>query len=406
MTGYCLWKAKFNENVKVLFLSQGEEEAWDLISKCVFIDNHLPDHLKTPRNPDQKGYIVFPDSGSEIKALPSTEKAGRSTDATIVVCDEWEFHPYAEKNFAALKPTVDAGGQFIGLSTADKSKMNTFFKAKYTEALRGDSGFKPVFLGWRERPGRTEEWFKEISKDLRPWQVEQEYPDKEAQALSTLEAIAFFDVDATDAMYGDCNITPVKCELSDKYHTVKVYKLPVVGNKYCQFTDPSDGKEDPHAIIIIDWATGEEVAESHGKLPADQVAQIHDEMARFYNNAYNDFESNANAGGKFEETIKTLDTPNRHYQDKKKKKGWYTTPPAKKLMIWGLEEAIRHLLIRPHSKECVNEFKQFIQPPGEDPQCPEGGHDDYIMAWGGVWQVRKDMPKGMGKILSFKYKES
>ena len=28
-----------------------------------------------------------------MQRVPSTEKAGRSTDATIVVCDEWEFHP-------------------------------------------------------------------------------------------------------------------------------------------------------------------------------------------------------------------------------------------------------------------------------------------------------------------------
>ncbi|GAI04378.1 unnamed protein product, partial [marine sediment metagenome] len=220
----------------------------------------------------------------------------------------------------------------------------------------------------------------------------------EDEALGTLEVLAFFDADATDAMFADV-MEPIKQELSDKYKTVRIYKLPVVGNKYCLFTDPSDGKEDPHASIVMDWATGEEMAESHGKIPADQCAEIHDALARFYNNAFNDFERNANPGGKFGETIKNLETPNRHYQDKKKE-GWWTGEPQRKVMIWGLEEAIRHLSIRPHSRESINEFKQFIQPAGEKPQALADGHDDYIMAWAGVWQIRKAMPVGMARASS------
>lgn len=407
VAGYCLWMAKFNENVKVLFLSQGEEEAFDLLAKCIFIDNHLPDYLKTTRYPDQKGVIGFPDSGGEMKALPSTEKAGRSTDASIVVCDEWEFHPYAEQNFAALKPTIDAvGAQFIGLSTADKTKLieKSFFKQKYKGAMAGDSNFKHRFLSWELRPGRTQEWFADTVRDLRPWQIEQEYPSSEDQALATLGSIRFFDADAVDRLYRDVD-EPMDIDVFKKWPSVRIYKLPVVGNKYCLFTDPSDGKEDPHATIVIDGVTFEQVAESHGKVPADEAADIHDALVRFYNNAFNDFEKNAFAGGKFQETIENLGTPNRHYQNKKNKEGWWTGKPQRKLMIWGLEEAIRHNLIRVHSKECIVEFGQFMKPEGEEPQAPTGGHDDYIFAWGGVWQIRKDMPVGESRIISMKYRE-
>jgi len=408
MAIYAVWMARFYENVKVLMLSQGEEEAFDLISKCRFIDDHLPDFIKTHREPDQRGFIGFPATNSEIKALPSTEKAGRSTDATIVICDEWEYHPYAEANFAALKPTIDAGGQFIGLSTADKTKLNTFFKAKYNEALQGDSGFKPVFLSWHLRPGRTLEWFAEITKDLRSWQVEQEYPETEQQALSTLKSRKFFG-EFVEALYGDV-MQPLSHELSDKYSgLVRIYRLPVVGRTYCLFTDPSDGKDDPHATIVIDAITGEEMAESHGKCPADQVAEIHDALVRLYNNAFNAYEINATAGGHFDSKIKELGTPNqcrRLNTDGKlhdKLYGWYTGSNLKRKAIWGLEEAVRLRQIIPHSRECLDEFSQYMQPEGEEPQPPKGGHDDYIDAWGRVLLLRNYAPVGGMKITHLKY---
>ncbi len=405
---FCLWKAKFFENAKILFLSQGQDEAYDLIKKCKFIDDNLPDYLKTKRDPNQDGKIGFPDTGSDVVALPSTEKAGRSTDASIVVCDEWEFHPYAENNFAAIKPTIGAGGKFIGLSTADKTKLNTFFKQKYLEAKSGQNNFKAIFLPWNLRPGRTEEWFKNEIKDYRPWQVEQEYPSTESEALSTLKSIPFFSIVAIDSMKADV-MSPIPHELSDKHkQLIHVYKLPVVGKRYLLFTDPSDGY-DPHASIVIDSQTGEEVASSHGRTGADHCAMIHDELARTYNNAFNNYELNSRAGGIFSQKLKDLDTPNQAYfvnADGKlnlNKKGWFTGDKLKDNMLWGLEEAIRLRQIVPHRKDCLEEFEQFMKPEGEDPQTPKGGHDDYIMAWAGVWQLRKYLPAEMGEVRSYHY---
>ena len=406
---YAVWMAKFHSNCKILMLSQGEEEAFDLISKCRFIDDQLPEFLKCPREPDQRGFIGYPDSGSEIKALPSTEKAGRSTDATVVICDEWEFHPYAEANFAALKPTIDGGGQFIGLSTADKTRIDTFFKAKYYEATKGDSNFKPIFLSWRLRPGRNDEWFANVTKDLRAWQVEQEYPDTEQEALGTLRSIPYFDIDILQQML-ETVLIPTKDELSDKHKTVRIYKPPVVGQRYVMFTDPSDGKEDPHATVVEDYQTGEWVAVSHGKVTADYCAQIHDDLARYYK-AFNSYELNARAGGIFSQKIKDLNTPNQCPFVKtdgtlnKDKTGWWTGGKLKDTMEQGLEEAIRLRKIRIYYPEAIKELMSYFRPEGQDPQAPRGGHDDFIIAGGGVRQIRKYMQSGEMRVTSFKYKD-
>lgn len=391
-------------------LSQGEDEAYDLIAKCKFIDENLPDFLKLPRDPDQRGFIRFPDTGSEIKALPSTERAGRSTDATLVICDEWEFHPYSEQNFAALKPTVDAGGQFIALSTADKTKLNTFFKRKYHEAKSGFSNFIKVFLPWNVRPGRTEEWYEDLLKDMADWQREQEYPATEDEALGVLKTRKYFNEDALKQM----DVKPVVSvdDFSRWQGVVRVYKLPILGRKYCIFTDPSMGSEDPHAVVVRDHNTGEWVAISHGMTPADQCAEIHDALVRFYNDAWNSYELNSMAGGHFEAKINDLSTPNRcpfidtnGTLNTKGKKGWWTGKALRNKMLLGLEENIRLRQDTLYDKEAINELFVFFVPEGEDPQAPKGGHDDFVIAGGGVIQIDKYMPVGAGKVRTIDYKE-
>jgi len=36
----------FNDSARVLFMSQGEKEAWDMVSKAKFIHDKLPDFLR------------------------------------------------------------------------------------------------------------------------------------------------------------------------------------------------------------------------------------------------------------------------------------------------------------------------------------------------------------------------
>ena len=46
-----------------------------------------------------------------------------------------------------------------------------------------------------------------------------------------------------------------------------------------------------------------------------------------------------------------------------------------------------------------------MRPEGEDPQAPKGGHDDWIMAWAMLWQLKRFVPTGGVKIKSYAYKD-
>ena len=423
VAGYCLWKALFQPGVKVLMFSQGESEAWELLGKCHFIWSKLPDYMRPTFSHETRGWLKFAPNGSEIKAYPSTEKAGRSTDATIVVRDELENHPYGKENFVSIGPCIDAGGKLIDLSTINKDDIDSHFHERINKAHMGTSNAKLVFLPWNLRPVRKQgmtlqEWFDEnIKRKYEPWQIEQEYPSSMEQALSALQTRQFFNKEALDDMQLDCSdnylISDPSPEVDNFNGVVRVYKLPVVGRQYVLYTDPSGGSEDPFASVMLDLQTWETVADAHGKVTVDRVARIHDSLVRSYNNAFNSYEKNAWAGGKFEEHLINLETPNQSpfikpdgtYDDSKN--GIWASIQMKRKMLAGLEEAVRARLIRIHNKMAHNEFKNFIIPVNKDgssgePRVTRGLHDDFISAYAGVWELQKHAPISAGEVRSYR----
>uniref|UniRef100_A0A6H1ZEY3 Putative terminase n=1 Tax=viral metagenome TaxID=1070528 RepID=A0A6H1ZEY3_9ZZZZ len=402
---YALWKALFSDGARVLLFSQAEGEAEDLIAKVRFIWAHLPGWLKLSLEKERLDKLKFAVNGSELVAYPSTGRAGRSTDATLVIRDELEKHDKAEEHYASVKPTIDAGGKMIDLSTIDKQVADSHFQDRVNRILSGGSKAHLIFRGWRERPERIkgmslDEWFDlKVRGEYPDWQIENEYPATLEEALAPSATIGFFSKKALDAMRHNI-LPPIETRHSEM---VKIFKNPIVGSKYCVFSDPSDGGEDPHHIVVMDTVTGEEVALSHGKTTADVCAMIHDELSREYK-AFNGNELNAYAGGKFDETINNLQTPNRcpfispdgvpklNKDGIAVKFGWWTSPQLKRKMLFGLEEAIRQRQITVHDTETIEEFRNFIRTDDGKFQAKRGWHDDRVMAWSGVWELQKHKP--------------
>ncbi|MCJ7828238.1 MAG: hypothetical protein MUP81_00660, partial [Dehalococcoidia bacterium] len=384
--GYCLWKALFFEGATIYLLSKGQIEAGKLLDKCKILWEYLPDFMRLPYGKWQESAITFPSMHSSIDALPSTEDAGRMTGATIVVCDEWERHPYAETNYLAIRPTLGDAGQFIGLSTPDLLAGNTYFKMTYRKTMVGETDFYKVFLPWYLRPGRDEAWYTREKRNYVGIGFEGEYPSTEAEALTELKSARFFDPQVLDTLEMDC-VPPKETRLDG---IVRIYKPPIPGRKYCAALDPSDGQYDPGAGIVIDQ-TGEQVADLHGKLRTEELAVLWDGLVREYNNAFQAPEANANAGGAVIAKLKELETPN-FYSFKKDKAGWWTSGSNRSTILLQLLEAITNgdLIIR--NKEIIGEMRSFIVPEGKEPQASSGAHDDYIFACAIANQLRMNIP--------------
>lgn len=136
VAAHFLHSAMFSPGAHLLEFSQGEEECKELLWKSKYIYQWLPSELKQPvKSLDNQQEIVFPQIDSWIRALPSTQKAGRSYTATRAVFDEADFHPHLEENYNAVKPTLDdTGGQLILVSTSNPTNADSLFKRLYRGA--------------------------------------------------------------------------------------------------------------------------------------------------------------------------------------------------------------------------------------------------------------------------------
>ena len=250
-------------------------------------------------------------------------------------------------------------------------------------------------------------WVAEQRKELGVL-FEGEYPLTEDEALSVTESQRYFNIEALADLANDVKI-PLQdiSGLDTRNGTVKVFKPSVVGNIYAVYTDPSMGKDDPSHIVVIRSNTEEEVCNFHVSLPADEVAGVHDKIARYYNEAFNSFEYNAYAGGVFKSAIERLGTPNvmpTRTPDGKIKEdsvGIYITNQHKKQLLGHLRTKIFNKEIIIHDAETIDEFNTMMWIAGEDmPRVPEKLHDDRIMAWAGVLEINRWVPSGSYGVVS------
>ena len=385
--GYALWHILFNDGANVLIMREKEDEAKELLDRVRFMAASLPVHLRPTWGIDHATMLTNPARVSRIRALPATEYAGSGEAGSLVIMDEWDKHPFQTKNFTALKPTIDAGGQFIGLSTVVKEKVGTTFKQLYSAAP--DNGWHKVFLPWNLRPGRDEEWYRAKAREasMSELMMEQEYPTTEEEALSPSQARAFFDVLKLRAMIDDA-LPPIETRPGG----IEIFKKPMVGGRYVIGIDVAEGIErDASAITILDYHTGEQVAVlHHDAIAPDELAYYADKLGREYNNARMMVERNK--GEVVCHRLVELDYPRLFYESeanvKARRPGWITTTSSRQILVNELGEAVRQQAIRLSHKETLREMLGFIWLNGK-PQAREGALDDLVISTALAWQMKR-----------------
>src|SRR3990167_8309275 len=171
--------------------SAGQREANELMRKVRVIADNLPEELARPYVGKETMEIS---GGSMIVGFPSTEHAGISFTFALILADEAAFHPYGAQNYAAYRPAIDAGGQYICMSTADpKLGPGGFFHDLYQAAVAGENGYQAVFTGRWARPGQGDEWWVDVSRRYAgmPEQRDAYYPESDAEAFVGKSGLVF-----------------------------------------------------------------------------------------------------------------------------------------------------------------------------------------------------------------------
>lgn len=129
MITFILWDAMFHIGRANFIISKKEKDADDLVRKCFFIYNHIPEEVLPKEVLPKANYkfckLEFPELDSYIMGLPQGEDQIRQYTASRVFLDEFAFMEKARSTWAGLKPTITGGGKISIVSTPEMS----FFKA-------------------------------------------------------------------------------------------------------------------------------------------------------------------------------------------------------------------------------------------------------------------------------------
>ena len=379
-----------------MLFSQGEDESQSFLGKCKFIYENLPAHLKVPTGTYSTTTMSFPSMDSKIVAFPSTENAGRSETATIVIQDEFAFHRYAEANLLAVKPTIDSGGQLIQVSTINKAALNGPFAATHRKSVRlpGEKGegYAWRFYGWTVRPGRDQTWYDrtaaeavDTDKISAKLYMQQEYPKTRDEMLRPSDVLSAFDVEALEAMRGDVR-DPI--ETSGSGH---IFQKWHVGGQYCAGADTSRGVGlDESVLVIMDARTGYVVADIwSAHIAHEDFGYECKTMLERYDSPVVGVE--LNEWGKVTvDALKRLGY-SRVHEHKKGVPGWETNSKTRPLLWNGIMEAVKDRLITIPSRHGLAQFGDVIRNPDKNGrvEAQAGAHDDYPMAAAIAWQMRE-----------------
>ncbi|KKL62199.1 hypothetical protein LCGC14_2187600, partial [marine sediment metagenome] len=374
---------------------------------------------------------------AEVRALPSTEKAGHGFQGTLVVRDEVARHENARENYRAV---ARSGAKMVELSTANKKDSTNYFQEK-TEEFYNDSltekkvypsglelytnskkpGVCLVFLSCKLRPTRVEGltfdewWARDVLPRFTPEAIEEQYPEKIEDVFKASLVRAYFDMSSLEDMGYDVCPPIRQTEINTYNNIVRVYKPPIVGRRYVCFTDPSDGVSDPFVTGVKDYITGEVVCSATGMEKVDRAAEIHDYLVREYGRgvgykgATNSFEYTGSVGGVFAKTLENLNTPNQAPRRKPDgkidvgKRGQWVSGDHKEKNFGDLAFAIVKRQIVSHDREFMQQAKT-VQRDGDKPITDKKMDFDWVMMMAGLEQLSKHEPMGDWKIESSKYK--
>lgn len=388
---YALWVIMTRPNAKVLMISVGEREAAELLGKVKFVYNNLPGYMREGITLSYNSTTMFgfKEMDSVAIALPCTATAGIGEGATVVIPDEYDKwggigqDPNIQRrNYSALRPTIDGGGQFIGISTTNKEKPDSFFKELYKGALAGKNKFVPRFLSWKERPGRDQQWYEDEQLGYPLELFEGDYPNTIEEALSPLAAHSFFDKEALLKLF-DGVIEPIE----DRGHGVYILHPPKVGVRYSAGADVGEGVGlDASALTIGGMIAGEidVCAVIHNnEINTDLFAYESDKLLKDYFNPLLGAENNG-LGLAYVNKMVELGYPSLYYGGKDRKKPGLTVGPTNRLTnLAELRDAITNRSVVTQYKPQVLELFDFLWKEVQQGQSvkPEGGkHDDLVMS--------------------------
>lgn len=205
---YVQWRCALHDGQTVLFLSRGEDEANELIRRVKVVQReHQDAALLSPITAPRVSNLAW-DNTSRVISQAATQNAGRTFAASIAVLDEFAFMQWPKATLAAVKPTIDAGGQLIIISSANGA--NTDYHRLCLAAESGSNGYTFHFIPWHAHPNRGPDWrderLKEADDDRAT--IYREYPATPMEAFTNAAGVIYDVWSDSDGVTEDADYVP------------------------------------------------------------------------------------------------------------------------------------------------------------------------------------------------------
>lgn len=379
---YSVWMALFHKEKNILVIATKLPTAVNFIKKVKTILNSLPQWLRISTFDGTNQEVRFK-NGSSVKAIPTSEDAGRSEALSLLIVDEAAWVRNFEEIWTGLAPTLSTGGAAIVLSTPN-GVGGQYYKL-YIDAEAKNNEFNPIKLLWNVHPEHDDEWFAKETRQFSRRKISQEFLCQflgsgdtyiSGEDITWLESIARPPLTTGDGVVE---------------RDIWIWAQPTFGHKYILSADVARGDaKDFSTFHIIDTNTRDVVAEFRGKTAPDRLAVVIDRWGRKYNNAYVCPENNT-FGYTTCMKLKELKYPKLIYQKARPTQwdsfiateddlvGFSTQAKSKELALSKFEEMIRNKTVRSYSTRLVNELRTFIWYNNRAVTMKDE-HDDLIMS--------------------------
>lgn len=394
---YSLWLALFRRSKNILVIATKLETAKLFLRKVKGMLDSLPEWLIMPSLTGESVKELRFSNESIIKAIPTSEDAGRGEAVSLLIVDEAAHIDNFDDLWTGLQPMFSTGGNCI-LISSPKGVGNQFYniwkgatdRNKDLDHKEGSNGFWSIELPWTVHPEHDQEWFDYQCKAL------QNNTRAIAQELlCSFEASGYSFLDKESMTYLANTVESSIARYGNALE-MDIWEYAIPGQKYIVCGDVARGDADDYSachVIKASATPAEVVAEYYGKIQPDRFAEFLVDIAKKYNNAFVVHEMNS-AGIATSYKLKELKYPHVYYEDifkgnlfdqvldldiGEKIPGFTTTVKTRPDILAKLEGAIRNKTIRCRSKRLLDEFTTFVII-GDKPKAQKNCHDDLVMS--------------------------
>jgi len=384
---YAVWMAIFQKDKNILVIATKLATAQNFIKKTAVILHNLPKWLLLPKFDQSKQQLSF-NNGSQIKAIPTSDDAGRSEALSLLIIDEAAFIKDFESIWTGLAPAFSTGGRAIVLSTPNG--VGGQYYSLWMGAINGSNGFNPIKIMWDQHPEHDQDWFDKETKNLSKKKVAQEF-----LCDFTSSGDTFLHATELERLINEVK-QPIE-RLGEK-RDIWVWENPQVGRNYILCADVARGDaKDYSAFHIIDSKSCEVVAEYMGKIPPEKFAVLCEEWGFKYNTAFIICELNT-FGYFVNVSLRDKGYKKLYYSkhpdgdpfsyvpiDPSELPGFDTQTSSRTKILSKLEELIRNNQIKVYSQRLYDQLQSFVWV-GNKPQALKDNHDDLVLSLAiGCW---------------------